>query len=451
MIIAPSPPQIKGLLSRGLWKSAIGRQLLIAIVAIISHRGRMSAQQVASAVVGDSRHRASVGRFLKRHGEGLSWIGFQCAQRLLALDGWRRRCVFILDSTSVSHQGEHTPNTFSTGNRQRRPVRGRRYNQYQRARRGCHLFVWGLLITPDGRRSPSFRCYYTRQYCEQRGLRHYTQADLGAQLVRELAIPSCGPVVVLADTAFESRQVRAACQQRGFDWIMPANPERVVGGVKPRPQLWSLTKRFSHRMFTPIRLSPDQGGYVAMRRLSASSRGSKKTRTFYVHEERCAVQSIGEVRIVFSTKAKPQPGGLLDRKQTKILLSNDLQLSVAEIVELYLLRWQIELFFKELKSSLGMHQYRFRDFDRIRAWMEVYRITFHYLEWVRAKEMHASSGRERTWWSGQRTHGLCLAVCERLDEALLLSLQRQTSTQAGLRKLRKLLRKALPTEHRNAA
>ena len=40
----------------------------------------------------------------------------------------------------------------------------------------------------------------------------------------------------------------------------------------------------------------------------------------------------------------------------RTLLTNDLSLSVAEIVELYDLRWQIELFFKELKSSLmGFH------------------------------------------------------------------------------------------------
>jgi Transposase DDE domain len=451
MIIAPSLPQIKGLFVKGLWKSAFGRQLLVAIVAIVSHRGRMSAQQVASAVVGDSRHRGNVGRFLKRHADQLSWVGHQSAQRLLALDGWRRRCVFIVDSTSVSHQGERTPNTFSTGNRRRRPTQGRRYSQYRHARRGCHLFVFGLLITPNGRRVVSFRCYHTREYCQQHGLPHYTQADLGAQLVRELAVATSGPVVVLADTAFESRQLRAACESRNFAWIMPANPERVLAGGKPRPSLWSLTKQFSHRMFAPIRLSLGQGAYAAMRRLSASSRGSNRTRTFYVHQERCKVHSVGEVRIVFSTKTKPQSGKPLDRKQTKVLLSNDLQLGAAEIVELYSLRWQIELFFKELKSNLGMHQYRFRDFDRVSAWIELFRITFHYLEWVRAQKVRACKGRKRAVWSNQRTHGLCLEVCTRLDEAQLASLQRQTSTPSGLRKLRKLLRNALPTEHPTAA
>jgi hypothetical protein len=30
---------------------------------------------------------------------------------------------------------------------------------------------------------------------------------------------------------------------------------------------------------------------------------------------------------------------------------------------LYSLRWQIELTFKELKSTLGLHQYQFREFQ----------------------------------------------------------------------------------------
>lgn len=452
MIIAPRLPQGNSLFGKFDWKSVLGRHLLNMIVAILHRHGRMSAQQAASAVVGDSRHRANVGRFLKRHVHELAWTGHQCAQRLVAAARPRGRYVFIVDSTSVGHQGEHTPNTFSAGNRRRRPAKGRRYSKYQRARRGCHLFVWGLLITPDGRRIPSFCSYYTRDYCQRHGRPHRTQADLAAELVRDLRVPSAAHVVVLGDTAFESRQMRYACRQRGFTWIMPANPERVLGGEKPRPRLWSLTEQFHSGMFAPVRLSPDRGSYVAMRRLSSCRRRSRKTtKTFYVHEERRSLHSLGEVRAVFSTKHQPASGKRLERHETKILLCNDPQLTVAEIVELYLLRWQIELFFKELKSHLGMHQYRQRDVDSIQAWMEVYRITFLYLEWVRVKHLRSSTGRQRQWWHRQRTYGLSTAVCERLAEAQLLTIQRSTTTASGLRKLRMLLRKALSPECRHAA
>ena len=125
---------------------------------------------------------------------------------------------------------------------------------------------------------------------------------------------------------------------------------------------------------------------------------------------------------------------------------------MAEIVELYLLRWQIELFFKELKSDLGMHQYRFRDFRCVEAWMQIYCLAFLYLEWIRAKHVQgAKTSRARKWWHGQRTHGLSLVVSQQLAEADLIALARHTATTTGTKKLRNLLRNALATESRIAA
>ena len=43
---------------------------------------------------------------------------------------------------------------------------------------------------------------------------------------------------------------------------------------------------------------------------------------------------------------------------------------VATLVELYDLRWQIERFFKELKSTLGLAQYRFRQFVKVEGWTQ---------------------------------------------------------------------------------
>lgn len=457
MIISPRLPQINGLLGKLDWNSTLGQHLRMMIIGILYHRGRMSAQQVASAIVGQSRHRAAVGRFLQHHGRGLRNLGARAWQQLLAAAAPLGRYVFIVDTTSVSHQGQRTENTFSTGNHRRRPAKVRRYKKRHYATRGCHSFVWGLLITPDGRRLSVVRSYYTRGYCEKHHLPYRTQADLAAELVRALVVPPSAEVIVLGDTAFESKQVRAACWERGFYWIMPANPERVLAGKRSRPKLWSLAAGFSARMFAPVRLAPNEGPYAAMRRTSQSRRKSKNKsaaadRTFYVHEERRAVHSIGEVRIVFSTKQKPQRGQGLSRDQTKVLLSSAEHLSVAEIVELYLLRWQIELFFKELKSCLGMHQYRFRKFASVEAWIEMYRLVMMYLEWIRVRKMRTvKTARERSWWSRQRTHGLCLALSTQLVETQLVALKRSIETPTGIKKLRRKLRAALPREYQYAA
>ena len=57
------------------------------------------------------------------------------------------------------------------------------------------------------------------------------------------------------------------------------------------------------------------------------------------------------------------------------------------MIELYSLRWQIELFFKELKSTLGFHQYQFQKFEPVEGWAELALTTFMYLEWYRVQQM----------------------------------------------------------------
>ena len=63
------------------------------------------------------------------------------------------------------------------------------------------------------------------------------------------------------------------------------------------------------------------------------------------------MQSVGTVRVVASCKEKTIANKPI--KLTKVLMTNDLTLSARQVMEQYSLRWQIELFFKQLKSSLG--------------------------------------------------------------------------------------------------
>ena len=87
--------------------------------------------------------------------------------------------------------------------------------------------------------------------------------------------------------------------------------------------------------------------------------------------------SVGKVRLVFSTTKIDLKAATPD--EVKILMTNDRRLSVRDVIELYSLRWQIELFFKELKSTLGFHQYQFQRFEPVEGWMELALATFLYL------------------------------------------------------------------------
>lgn len=327
-------------------------------MAFIMHLGRMSASQAAGAIRTQARHRAAVIRFLARQGQARDWSVLErLAQAVLeaeyAVGGtW----VLVVDQTLCGQQGKKTENTFSTGNRKRRPRKGRRYQKYKYARKSCHCFVMGLLLTPSGLRIPCWRSYYTKEYCQQKKRPYQTQTKLAAELIGALLVPQGAKVVVLGDTAFDAECIRDACGARGFKWIVPMNPERVLAGPKgKRPKVRSLVEGFSASPFAPVRLTPGQGDFVAQRRIAPCRLGPKvKTRTWYVHGERRKLHSVGEVQLVFSTNEKPKRGQAVD--VDKILMTNDGTRSAAEVVELYSLRWQIEVYQPECPSSARLYQ-----------------------------------------------------------------------------------------------
>jgi hypothetical protein len=454
MILQDALPGIKRFLKPVVLKEWDRGLLLSLMAAFITHIGRMSASQAAGAIRTQARHRATVTRFLARWNGSDDWdVLKQLAELLLQAEERRSGVwIFIVDQTLCGHQGDKTENTFSTGNRQRRPRKGRRYNKYKYARKRCHCFVMGLLLTPSGLRLPCFRSYYTEEYCKKKKKTYRRQTELAAELIDTVSVPEGAEVVVVGDTAFDAKTIRAACAKRDFTWIVPMNAERVLAGPQgQRPQVRTLVEGLKAEQFAEVRFTPGKGPFVAQRRIARCRLGPKaKTRTFYVHEEKRAVHSVGEVRLVFSTKKKPEKGK--KPPVQKILMTNSRR-PLAAVVELYDLRWQIELFFKELKSTLGLHQYRFREFDKVGAWVAICLATFMYLEWRRSQQLRRRDLRDKQkdWWRWQRTYGLCLAVRQDAEEKELLRLADYTATRSGLKKLKKQLRAAIPLEYRKAA
>jgi hypothetical protein len=453
MIMNDALPGIKSFFqATSLKPNAVG-MLIRLVAAFTCHIGRMSAAQAAGSIRSQTRHRAALVRFLAQVKWSRDWqVLTQVADLVLQAESGRSGTwIFIVDQTYCGQQGQQTENTFSRANYRPRAKKGQR-RQKKQAKRSCHGFVMGLLLTPSGLRLPCCRGYYTKPYCAAQEKSYRKQTELAADLIRDLAVPERAAVVVLGDTAFDAATIRTACAARHFTWIVPLNPERVLAGPKgQRPKVWSLAKELTAQQFTPVRLTPGRGSFVAQRRVARCRLGPKvKTRTFYVHRERRAVHSVGDVQLVFSTKVKPQQGVAVEVQ--KILITNDRERSAAAMVELYSMRWQIELFFKELKSTLGLHQYRFRRFRQVEAWVQACLIAFVYLEWYRARQLRQRdlSEAQRRWWQSQRTYGLCTAVRQAAEDHDLTHLFRWSGTKTGRKKLRQCLRAALPVECREA-
>lgn len=440
-------PKIKQFLPQ--WRGPAADMLVRMMAAFVMHMGKMTATQMAGAVRSQPRHRANVGRFLARHpslqdGRLLNRTARRMIQRETQRHGtW----LLILDQTYVGHQSTTLENTFSRGNKRPRQKKSQR-KQLQTTRHSCHAFVIGLIITPSGCRIPLMQSYYTRAYAEQIGQPFRTQAVIAADLIRSAPLPVDVPVLVLGDTAYEAQTVRRACDERGWKWIVPINPERVLNEAKPRRKLTALVEDIKLKDWTPLRFTANQGTWAAQQRVAACRRGSiKHTRSYYAHRELRNVLHVGQVALVFSMKKKPPRGPSVS--VDKILMTNDLRLSCRAVAEAYALRWQVELLFRELKSTLGFDHYSFREYAKVDGWINVCLLSFALLEWQRQSALRDRklSDQARRWWERQRTHGLCCAVRQQVEVRDLQRIEQGLQTPSGLKRLRKLLKNSYPSEY----
>jgi hypothetical protein len=452
VMIDESVSQIKRFIFRTGLSEFAQTMVLRMVLTFIFHRGRMSCSQAGGAIATQPVHRSQITRFLQRptwqqgdFNEMLRWS-------LLQLESGKGKFIFLIDATLCSQAGTKTQNTFSTGNRKRRPKKGRRYNKNKKAQKTCHSFTFGLLITPSGYRIPFQKPHYTKAYCKKKGIEHRTTAESAADMISSLPLPEDAEVVVLGDTAYDAQVVREACETRNYIWIVPVNTSRVYAGPRgERPRLRTRLKDWPELSLKTIRLRASMGKYADYRRLSRWRIGPKtKPRTYYVHQEKADVHSIGRVQLVFSTTKPELKKATAD--DVKLLMTNALNLSVSEVVELYSLRWQIELFFKELKSTLGFHQYRFENFKAVEAWVNIAITTVLYLEWRRAKQLlrRDLGEKKKAWWRQQRLHGLREQLIKATEAKELTYLSERLKTSGGIQKIKRLLKNTLPCEYRAA-
>ena len=420
------------------------------ILTFMVHRGRMSCSQAGGAIRTDPVHRSQVTRFLARPRWQKDDFNAPLREALLQMESGKGKFIYIIDATLCGQSGKKTQNTHSTGNRKRRPKKGRRYGKNKRAKKSCHSFTFGLLITPSGYRLPFQIPHYTKEYCQKKGIKHRTTAQSAADLIRSLPLPDDAEVIVLGDTAYDAKVVREACAQRNYIWIVPANPERVYEGPRGnRPKVRSRLKDWTSLSLKTIRLRASTGKYAGYRRLSRWRVGPKmKPRVYYAYQEKQEVRSVGRVQLVFSTMKPNLKKATAD--DVKILMTNATDMSVSELIELYSLRWQIELFFKELKSTLGFDQYRFERFEAVEGWVNIAITTVLYLEWCRARQLtrRGIRSKEQRWWRGQRLHGLCEAFHQQVERNELKYFSQRLKTSGGIAKLKRLLKNGSPSEYR---
>jgi hypothetical protein len=297
-----------------------------------------------------------------------------------------------------------------------------KYRKKARGSKGCstkvHTFVSGILISPSGARIPiPRRSYYTQEYVRRQNERRRrgertgkplvfkTQIELACLMIKEVDVPGNIRLVVTADEYFEGGKIADLCRKKGHIFIAPVDSRRNFGSGG---KLHARGKSLPRKMYRKLALRRGEEDTASHRRHLPEGAGEKGNRVYRFHSERRDVAKIGGVGVVYSWKRRRERSGKITSRETfKALVCSDPTIPGATIIEWFEMRWSVEVFFRELKSDLGLEDYQGTDFSACERHFDLVLLSSMFLEEMRCQEMArtASPVRRRECFC-LRTSGL---------------------------------------------
>lgn len=317
-IIQPfSTTLVAKILLRHRTKTGLENIIVTYVCTLIVCWGHFSASLVAGRL---KRHKSNVTRVLKKnlHLHNLWHI---LTKRVLENSGGKS--WLIIDSTIKGKRGKKLCNLqkFKTA------------HGYTVG----HCFVFALLICEDGSEHiVAVKPYFTKKFCKRAKKEFRTQNQLAVEILQEIQTPLPTHLTVVADSAFLADFVVDEIRrhpQWSFVSSLDSNRKITVKGYT------SHARSFGSRHLPDLRL------------MSISCNGRKHV--LYTMSTNAEISKVGESTVVVSRRGR----------QTLQLAGVGKKLSCREICYAYLLRWKIEVLFKELKQYLHFGSYRFRELE----------------------------------------------------------------------------------------
>ena len=324
--------------------------------------------------------------------------------------GKRRQWIVAIDTTYHATMSEQMENLI---------VMSRRQDSARQTTRQ-HAFLMGLVLTDRGARLPLPRkSYYTEDYCRKHGGVFGRRCELAAAMLRELRVPDDVDVVVVFDSAFDAGAIHAcagnAVFMRFFPSIRigcwPARRTRTRRGCRGK-KWWPGRGSWSRQQFALLELAVDNEDHVFARRRHADNLRVRKTKRRYaVAARQATVSKLGDCLIVASYKENPKvqllPGQSAEwwayhkapvsyrredrhkpaRWHGKVLACTDPARRARQVIEWYEVRWQVELFFRELKSRMQFECYVLMKFEAVERYLDLLLMGLLLLEKQRLRSL----------------------------------------------------------------
>ena len=121
---------------------------------------------------------------------------------------------------------------------------------------------------------------------------------------------------------------------------------------------------------------------ASYRRVLPRRTGPKDHRRYRVAHETRDVTNLGPAQVVYRWKGPVfRPNKDTSGESFKVLVTTDLHLPGDKVVEWFELRWQVEIWFRELKSHLGIADFCGQDFGAFERHVGLVMLAFASQEW----------------------------------------------------------------------
>jgi hypothetical protein len=229
------------------------------------------------------------------------------------------------------------------------------------------------------------------------------------------------------------------------------------------------TRTWPREEFSWLELQVENEDHVFFRRRHGDNLRPRKTRRRYaVATRRATVSKLGDCRIVASYKENPKvkllAGESADwwachtgpvpydrhqrpqpkRWQAKVLACTDPTATARQVVEWYEVRWQIEIFFRELKSRMQFGRYVLMKFEAVERYLDLLLMGFLLLEHQRLQDMQRAGpprARGGEDWVQARTTDRLRSLEGLCDTWNASTIERRLRTPRGRQRLLRELRR----------
>jgi len=394
------------------------RLIPLYMAGILFSPGKRTMTSLGSSILSDQRHKTAVCKFFRRKTFCSRDILLRILKRLISEElktyGPAGEWVLIIDGT-CTRRGSFTKIANAV-----------QYKTKDSSNKGvstkAHTFVMGILVSPRGIRYPLRSSYYTKEYCKENRVALKTQNEIAAELYREFRkfLPYRVNMVVLADSFFDSKTMFQAIDRSNTVYLTPADRDRNCNLRYGTEKLHERGKKRKNLTTLTVQegLEPRTSG---QRRFARTDRVGKSENVYRITGETLEIPGAGLCRVVYSWKKKPRTR----EYSYRVLLCSDPSWSNEKIAEFYALRWQVEMFFRELKSELGIGDFSGQDFEAFERFVDVCLLAFMFLEWHRVElAAKTRSLKEKGRLKVIRTRGMIAKIREDENKLLLMEAKR---------------------------